>query len=90
MWEIKIYFYYVIFKFCLYLNLWYKSIFEKKKKRSILNRENPLNSSIYGMYLYYFIIRVWSVAKPHWDPRGPWPPQIFEKISVYIYIYIYI
>ena len=24
------------------------------------------------------------MAEPHWDPKGPWPLQIFEKISIYI------
>ena len=43
-WELEIYFYIVILKFCPYLNIDCKVIFEQKKFGP--NKRSPLNSSI--------------------------------------------
>ena len=44
-----------------------------------------------GTHVFYiflvFVSFAVTVAEPHWDPRGPWPPPKYLKILVYIYIY---
>ena len=43
-WDLKIHFYFIVFKFCFCLNLKFKGILNHRNKEP--NKENPLNSSI--------------------------------------------